>query len=543
MDAFVIQGGRPLRGSVRIHGSKNAALPLMAAALLTDQPVTLHDVPDLMDIRNMLRLLESLGVSVTRGSTPNPPPPTPKPAAAAAAPKTSDAEYAGPYRGLNELNKGAKPKTSPPPPPTPVLSGSEGRDQPNNAPSGSAGAGGGGALHLHATDPTRSVAHYDIVRTMRAGICALGPLLAARGEAVVSMPGGCAIGDRPVDLHLRGLRALGAQITLDAGYIHATAPGHQTGSDRSKRGRLRGSHVFLGGPMGSTVLGTANVMSAAVLARGTTIIESAACEPEVVDLADLLIAMGAKITGAGSPTMVIEGVEELHGTEHTIIPDRIEAGTYVAAAAITGGDVTLENFPTGMLTAFLDRLRIVGITLEPTTTTPVPSGSEGRDTSGGSGGRDTSGGSAHAPHQRHTVRVITQRRLAPVHIVTQPHPGFPTDLQAQVMALLTLADGNSIITEKIFPDRFMHVPELLRMNANITRTGTSAIITGTRELVGAPVMASDLRASAGLVIAGLAARGTTTINRVYHLDRGYEKMELTLQDLGANIQRVDDKDL
>jgi len=536
MDAFVIQGGRPLRGSVRIHGSKNAALPLMAASLLTDQPLTLHDVPDLMDIRNMLRLLESLGVSVTRGQTPTPVEPTPKPAAAAAAPKTPDAEYAGPYRGLNELNKGATSK----PPPKPSPERSEGPDQaPDSAPDTNQApdSGTGQALHLHATDPTRSLAHYDIVRTMRAGICVLGPLLGARGEAVVSMPGGCAIGDRPVDLHLRGLRALGAQITLDAGYIHATAPGHQSapgnGSDRSKRGRLQGAHVFLGGPMGSTVLGTANVMSAAVLAEGTTIIESAACEPEVVDLADLLIAMGAKITGAGSPTIVIEGVEELRGGEHVIIPDRIEAGTYVAAAAITAGDVTLTNFPTGMLTAFLDRLRIVGITLEPTNE-PKPNAerSEASDTSG-----------THAPHQRHTVRVLSQRRLAPVHIVTQPHPGFPTDLQAQVMALLTLADGNSIITEKIFPDRFMHVPELLRMNANITRTGTSAIITGSRELIGAPVMASDLRASAGLVIAGLAARGATTVNRVYHLDRGYEKMERTLQSLGADIQRIDDKDL
>jgi UDP-N-acetylglucosamine 1-carboxyvinyltransferase len=525
MDAFVIQGGRPLRGSVRIHGSKNAALPLMAASLLTDQPVTLHDVPDLADIRNMLRLLESLGVSIMRGRTPGPPPAQPKPAAAAAAPKTPDAEYAGPYQGLNELNKSAKPKAPPATAPKPSSERSEGPDQAQDQTTG-------GALNLHATDPTKSLAHYEIVRTMRAGICVLGPLLGARGEAKVSMPGGCAIGDRPVDLHLRGLRALGAQITLEAGYIHATAPGHVPGTDRARRGRLQGAHVFLGGPMGSTVLGTANVMSAAVLAEGTTIIESAACEPEVVDLADLLIAMGAKISGAGSPTIVIEGVDELLGAEHVIIPDRIEAGTYVAAAAITAGDVTLENFPTGMLTAFLDRLRIVGITLEPT---PKPNAerSEASDASG----------AAHAPHQRHTVRVVSQRRLAPVHIVTQPHPGFPTDLQAQVMALLTLADGNSIITEKIFPDRFMHVPELLRMNANITRTGTSAIITGSRELVGAPVMASDLRASAGLVIAGLAARGTTTVNRVYHLDRGYEKMERTLQNLGANIQRLDDKDL
>jgi len=450
MDAFVIQGGRPLRGTVEIHGSKNAALPLMAAALATDQPVTLRGVPDLADIRSMVKLLESLGVEVQRtGAT--------------------------------------------------------------------GSACGGGDLAMHRTDGTKRIAHYDIVRTMRAGICVLGPLLGRHGEARVSMPGGCAIGDRPVDLHLRGLRAMGAQIELDAGYITATGP-DGSGS------RLRGAHVFLGGPMGSTVLGTANVMTAAVLAEGTTVIESAACEPEVVDLANLLTAMGAQISGAGSPTITIEGVDALSGADHRIIPDRIEAGTYVCAAAITGGDVTLTNFPTAMLTAFLDRLRIVGVTLE------AEAGAEAR--------------SAEAPDRdRQSVRVVAQRRLMPVQIVTQPHPGFPTDLQAQVMALLTLADGNSIITEKIFPDRFMHAPELARMGADITRVGASAIITGTRELVGAPVMASDLRASAGLVIAGLAARGTTTVNRVYHLDRGYERMELTLQQLGAQIERVDDSKL
>ena len=430
MDSFHITGGRPLRGTVRINGAKNACMPLMAAALLTDQPVPLHGVPDLSDIRNMQRLLDSLGCS---------------------------------------------------------------------------GAAEGKTLTLHGSDTSKIIAHYDIVRTMRAGICVLGPLLASRGKAKVSMPGGCAIGDRPVDLHLRGLRALGATITLEGGYIVAEAP---------KGGRLIGAHIFLGGPNGSTALGTANVMSAAVLAKGTTVIECAACEPEIEDVGNLLIKMGAKITGLGSPRITIEGVDALHAAEHDVIPDRIEAGTYVMAAAITHGDVTLENFPTDTLGAALDRLREIGVTVEPV------------------------GDSSEAPGLHDTVRVATARRLNPVQVVTQPHPGFPTDLQAQIMALLTLADGNAIITEKIFPDRFLHVAELLRMGADITRVGPSAMITGVRELVGAPVMASDLRASAGLVIAGLAAQGETTINRVYHLDRGYEQMEVTLQQLGAQIERV-----
>ncbi|MEM8738165.1 MAG: UDP-N-acetylglucosamine 1-carboxyvinyltransferase [Planctomycetota bacterium] len=444
MDSFVINGGRPLRGTVRINGSKNACLPLMAAALLTDQPVRLLGVPNLSDIRNMQRLLDSLGCDLT--------------------------------------------------------------------------AGGDGELTIHGTDASRVLAHYDIVRTMRAGICVLGPLLAARGRARVSMPGGCAIGDRPVDLHLRGLEALGATITLDAGYIVAEAPPAETpGGPR----RLRGAHIFLGGPNGSTALGTANVMSAAVLAQGTTVIESAACEPEIEDVGRLLISMGAKITGLGSPRLTIQGVESLRGTPpagYPVMPDRIEAGTYLMAAAITHGDVTLENFPTDTLGAALDRLREIGVTAEPV--------------AAGGAEPDTPASAADA------VRVAVSRRLNPVQVVTQPHPGFPTDLQAQIMALLTLADGNAIVTEKIFPDRFLHVAELLRMGAKITRVGPSAMITGVRELVGAPVMASDLRASAGLVIAALAARGQTTVNRVYHLDRGYEQMETTLQALGAQIERV-----
>jgi len=437
MDAFVIQGGRRLKGRVRIHGSKNAALPIMAAALLCDEPLTLQDVPDLSDIRNMARLLESLGCTVRRDGDDR-----------------------------------------------------DGRPAP---------------MTLHAANRDNSLAHYDIVRTMRASICTLGPLLARRGYAKVSMPGGCNIGDRPVDLHLRGLRALGAQIHLDEGYIVAEAPG----------GRLRGAHVFLGGPFGSTVLGTDNVMCAAVLAEGTTVIECAACEPEVADLAAMLNAMGAKIRGAGGPRITIEGVEKLRGMTHCIMPDRIEAGTYACAAAITNGDVTLENCPTDALTALCDRLEEVGVYLQVVD-------------------------DEHAADRLHqTVHIESDRRLRPVHVVTQPHPGFPTDLQAQLMALLCLAEGNSIITEKIFPDRFLHVAEMSRMGANLIRNGPTVLVSGVRELIGAPVMASDLRASAGLVIAGLAARGITTINRVYHIDRGYERMEVTLQQLGADIQRVD----
>jgi UDP-N-acetylglucosamine 1-carboxyvinyltransferase len=435
MDSFIINGGRPLKGTVRVHGSKNASLPLMAAALLTDRPLTLHDVPDLSDIRNMTRLLGTLGCET-----------------------------------------------------------------------GQSGPDGSRTLTIHATDPSLTAAPYEIVKTMRAGICVLGPLLARRGKARVSMPGGCAIGDRPVDLHLRGLRALGAQITLDAGDIVAVTP---------EGGRLIGAHVFLGGPSGSTVLGTANVLCAAVLAKGQTIIESAACEPEVEDLAHLLIQMGAKIQGAGSPRLVIEGVDQLVGAEHRVIPDRIEAGTYVCAAAITRSPITLENFPTDALGAALDRLHAIGVEVAP-----------------------ASGDVKTFDRHRGSVTVHTPDRLRPVQVFTQPHPGFPTDLQAQIMSLLCLADGNSTITEKIFPDRFLHVAELLRMGAELTRNGPSVVVSGVKKLIGAPVMASDLRASAGLVLAGLAAKGTTTVNRVYHLDRGYERMEVTLQALGADIQRV-----
>ncbi|MEL7472937.1 MAG: UDP-N-acetylglucosamine 1-carboxyvinyltransferase [Planctomycetota bacterium] len=438
MDAFVIQGGAPLRGTLRVNGSKNAALPLMAAALLTDEPVALLGVPDLSDIRNMLRLLEELGCA--RTDTPS--------------------------------------------------------DQPDpDAPP---------RMTLHAADHRPIHARYDIVRTMRASICVLGPLLAKRGRARIALPGGCAIGERPVDIHLRGLRALGAHIQLDAGDVVAEAPS----------GGLVGARVFLGGPFGSTVLGTANVMSAATLARGTTIIESAACEPEIVDLANLLNAMGARVIGAGGPRVTIEGVDQLHAADHAVIPDRIEAGTFMAAAAITGGDLTLTDCPLDALMCFAESLTAMGVPIDTI--------------------------DANDP-MRATCRVgAPVGPPQPVAVTTQPHPGFPTDLQAQLMALLCVAQGNSVITEKIFPDRFMHVAELARMGASIHRVGPTAVISGVPKLVGAPVMASDLRASACLVLAGLAAEGTTTVNRVYHLDRGYQTMETRLAGVGANIERIEE---
>lgn len=446
MDSFVIEGGRRLFGRLRVNGSKNSALPIMAAALLSKHPVRLRGIPDLADIRNMLRLLAELGCHRTNE--------------APGEPDFSD-------------------------------------------------------IVLQCLDETQSHARYDIVRTMRASICSLGPLVARRGYAKVSMPGGCAIGDRPVDLHLRGLSALGAQITLENGDIVARAPS----------GGLRGTTIFLGGPFGSTVLGTANVMSAATLAKGTTIIESAACEPEVVDLANMLNAMGARITGAGSPRITIQGVPELGSVDHVVIPDRIEAGTFLMAAAITNGDLTIENCPIDALLAVTDRLLAAGVYVQPLNEPPLRGGGAGSPQDG-----------MHA-----SVRVTCDRVLRPVEITTQPYPGFPTDLQAQLMALLCIADGNSVITERIFPERFLHVAELARMGARLFRQGPTVVISGVKQLIGAPVMASDLRASAGLVLAGLAAQGTTTINRVYHLDRGYEKMEERLRGVGASIERVDAK--
>ena len=420
MDAFRIQGGARLAGRIAVDGSKNASLPLMAAALLADEPIALRRVPALSDTANLLRLLGELGCEA------------------------------------------------------------DGTD---------------GALTLRNVDRSKTHARYDIVSTMRASICVLGPMLARRKQARVSMPGGCGIGPRPVDLHLRGMEALGATIQLEGGDIIATAD------------RLRGSTIFLGGPFGSTVLGTANVMMAAALAEGQTMIESAACEPEIADLANYLNAMGARISGAGTPRLVIDGVEELTGVEHEVIPDRIEVGTFMIAAALTNGEITLRHARIDHMMAVVDKLREIGVVIE----------------------REDGG-----------AVVSSARRLEPVDVTTQPYPGFPTDLQAQLMSLLCLADGNSAVTEKVFPDRFMHVAELLRMGANIRKEGPTTIVTGVKRLIGAPVMASDLRASAALVLAGLVARGTTTVQRVYHIDRGYEHIESKLRSIGADIQRVSD---
>jgi UDP-N-acetylglucosamine 1-carboxyvinyltransferase len=428
MHQFEINGGARLAGKLTVDGSKNAALPLMAASLLADSTLTLQNVPELSDIDKMIRLLRELGVTCTTEA---------------------------------------------------------------------------GAMKLFVEDPTLCHARYDVVSTMRGSICVLGPMLARRAKARVSMPGGCAFGHRPIDLHLRGLEQLGARIRLENGDIVAEAD------------RLKGATIFLGGPYGSTVTGTANIMSAAVLAEGTTVIESAACEPEIVDLANMLNAMGARIEGAGSPRLVIDGVEELTGTTHSVMPDRIVAGTWAIAAAATNGEIVLERFPWDSLLAALDVMDQVGIRVERLDGGPCCSEA--------------------------TVRVTSDRRLKPAVITTQPHPGFPTDLQAQFMSLLCLADGNSVITEKIYPERFMHVAELTRMGAQFTRQGPTVVIQGVPGLVGAQVMASDLRASACLVIAGLVAKGRTVVTRVYHLDRGYVQMEKQLAALGADIQRTDEK--
>ncbi|MSU57904.1 MAG: UDP-N-acetylglucosamine 1-carboxyvinyltransferase [Pedosphaera sp.] len=336
---------------------------------------------------------------------------------------------------------------------------------------------------------------YDLVRKMRGSICIMGPLLGRLKTARVSLPGGCVIGARPINLHLKGFAALGAKIKIESGYVEATAK------------RLVGSAMFLGGRAGSTVLGTANVMMAAVLAEGVTVIESAACEPEVIDLAKFLSAMGAKISGVGSPTMTITGVKELHGAEHEVIPDRIEAATYAIAAAATNGEVTIKGARAEHLHAVIDKLREAGVVVE-----------------------------------RKGPNLLVRRngRLKSSDVTTLPYAGFPTDVQAQMMALMTQAPGISIITERIFESRFMHVSELSRLGADIEIEGPSAIVKGGKPMSGAPVMASDLRASAALVIAGLTAKGTTKVNRIYHLDRGYENMDVKLRALGARIQRVEE---
>ncbi len=336
---------------------------------------------------------------------------------------------------------------------------------------------------------------YDLIRKMRGSICILGPLVGRLRRARVSLPGGCVIGPRPIDLHLKGIGRLGARVTIESGYVRVSAP------------RLVGNDVFLGGRAGPTVLGTANLMMAAVLAEGVTLIDSAACEPEVVDLARFLNAMGARITGAGSPTLTITGVKALHGVDHEVIPDRIEAATFAIAAAATDGEVTLAGARTDHMHAVLDKLREAGVKVE---------------------------------RRGSALTVKRGGRLKPVDITTLPYAGFPTDVQAQMTVLMALTPGISIITERIFESRFMHVSELARLGADIAIEGPSAIVKGGKPLSGAPVMASDLRASAALVIAGLVAKGNTLVKRIYHLDRGYEQIDVKLKQLGARIERVEE---
>lgn len=339
----------------------------------------------------------------------------------------------------------------------------------------------------------KGVGDYELIRKMRGSICILGPLIGRLRQASVSLPGGCVIGTRPIDLHLKGIARLGGKISIDSGYVRVKAP------------KLQGAEIFLGGRVGSTVLGTANIMMAATLAEGVTVIESAACEPEVVDLANFLIAMGARISGVGSPTLTITGVKELHGAEHEVVPDRIEAATFAIAAAVTKGEVLIHGARLEHLQAVLEKLREAGVKME---------------------------------RQGSSLLIKKGGRLKPVDVTTLPYPGFPTDVQAQFMVLMAMSKGISIITERIFEARFMHVSELQRLGADIAIEGPSAIVKGGLPLSGAPVMASDLRASAALVLAGLAATGSTQVNRIYHLDRGYEKIDEKLRKLGARIERV-----
>jgi UDP-N-acetylglucosamine 1-carboxyvinyltransferase len=349
-----------------------------------------------------------------------------------------------------------------------------------------------GTVQVSSTSRTNYIADYKLVSTMRASFCVLGPLLGKLKKAKVSLPGGCVIGIRPVDLHLKGIRSLGADINIESGYVVA------------KASKLKGNHIYLGGEYGSSVLATDNVMMAACLSQGKTLIESAACEPEVVDLADCLIKMGAKIKGQGTPIIEIEGVKKLHGMEHTIIPDRIEAATFMIASLITDGNIVVKNAFSRHLGALIDKLQEAGVSVEKT---------------------------------ENTISLRQKTKIKPINITTLPYPGFPTDMQAQMMSLMSVTPGVSVITEKIYPDRFMHVAELNRMGAHIQREGPHAIIEGVKHLSGAPVMASDLRASACLVLAGLVARGKTSVSRIYHLERGYEDLEAKMQKLGARIWR------
>ena len=417
MDAIQIEGGRPLRGRLEISGAKNAALPILTAALLADGPHVFRRVPALRDVATMGRLLEHLGQRV---------------------------EIEG-----DQVRVGGAPVDEPEAP-------------------------------------------YELVKQMRASVLVLGPLVARYGRARVSLPGGCAIGARPIDQHLRGLEAMGARIELDRGYVDVTVPG----------GRLRGAEVVLDVP---TVTGTENLMTAAVLARGRTTLVNAAREPEVEELARVLNKMGARVSGAGTDIVVVEGVDALEPVDHAIIPDRIEAGTYMVAAAATGGEVVLQGVVLEHLEALAAKLRAAGVVLE----------------RAGEG-----------------VCVAGRPPFRSVDVTTAPHPGFPTDMQAQFMVLMCLADGRSAVTETIFENRFMHVAELGRMGAHIEVRGRTAIVHGPTRLQGADVMATDLRASASLVVAGLVAEGTTLVRRVYHLDRGYERLEAKLGALGARIRRV-----
>ena len=417
MDNLIIEGGRPLRGTVAVSGAKNAALPILMASILLEEPVTYANVPDLRDIHTTLKLLDILGCP------------------------------AGFEAGRVRVEPGT----------------------------------------------LRTEAPYDLVKTMRASVLCLGPLLARMGEARVAMPGGCAIGARPVDLHLSALEKMGATFDLEEGYIHGRCSG------------LRGARIQFDFP---TVGGTENLLMAASLAEGETVLENAAREPEVSDLANFLIRCGARIEGHGTSEIHIHGVSRLHGCEYAVMPDRIEAGTFLAAAGITDGELTLLNCPCSDMDAVLDKLKAAGLDI-----TPTPDG-----------------------------RGVTAHRAAGglrgVDVSTRPHPGFPTDMQAQIMALLCVAPGSGIVEETIFENRFMHVQELVRMGADIRLSGSTAVVRGVSRLTGAPVMASDLRASASLVLAGLAAHGTTTVQRIYHLDRGYEHMEVKLRAVGAAIRRV-----
>jgi UDP-N-acetylglucosamine 1-carboxyvinyltransferase len=428
MQKLSIRGGRKvggaLNGTVRISGAKNAALPIISAALLSAESLNLGNVPQLNDIGTMGKLLAQMGVAMTRN---------------------------------------------------------------------------GESLTLDAANITDKTAPYDLVKTMRASILVLGPLLARFGEAKVSLPGGCAIGARPVDLHIKGLQAMGAAIRIEAGYILALVPT----SDANPRGKLQGARIRMDTV---TVTGTENLMMAACLADGTTVLENAAREPEVVDLADCLIAMGANIAGHGTDTITIVGVDKLHGANYAVMPDRIEAGTFLVAVAAAGGDVTLTNVAPKTLDAVVDKLRESGALITSTDS---------------------------------TMRVVATERPKAISLKTAPYPAFPTDMQAQFIALNAIAEGTAIVTETIFENRFMHVQELVRLGAKIDIEGNTAIVHGQAKLTGAAVMATDLRASASLVIAGIVAEGETIIDRIYHLDRGYDHIEAKLSALGADITRVD----